>query len=93
MTNSNPTNLDTFRGYPHLMKWKPNEKEAIVNIVSLDKIKIGDEFSHIGRINDKYYNQSGKVVEIIEERKAKGTHPEGAKFYQVRLEGQLNLTQ
>ena len=85
------TNLDTFRGYPHLMKWTPSETEAIVNIVSIDKIELGDEFYHMGRINDKYYNQSGKVVEIIKERKAKGTHPVGATFYQLKLEGELNL--
>ena len=85
------TNLDTFKGYPHLMKWTPSETEAIVNIVSLDKIEIGDEFYHSGRISDKFYNQSGKVVEVILERKAKGTHPVGATFYEVRIEGELKL--
>jgi hypothetical protein len=85
------TNLDTFKGYPHLMKWIANEKEAVANIVSLTKIELGDEFYHMGRINDNYYNQSGKVVEILEERKPKGTHPEGATFYRLKLEGELNL--
>jgi hypothetical protein len=82
------TNLDTFRGYPQLMKWNPDKTTAIADIVAV-KIKIGDEFMHRGAINDKVYTQSGKVIEILEERKAKGTHTNNAKFYKVIIEGEL----
>lgn len=83
-------NLDWNKDYPQLMKWPPNEKFAIAEIVA-PKIEIGDEFSHNGRIRDHAYHQGGKVVEIIESREARGQHKRKVLFYKVKIEGDLKI--
>ena len=83
-------NLDITKGYPQLMKWHPEKTSAVAEIVT-NKITIGDAFFHNGRLNDIPYIQEGVVSEIIEERKAKGTHSKNMKFYRVLIQGNLKI--
>lgn len=72
--------------YPMYHKESNIKTNKIGEVVSLDltlshidKIEIGDIYCH------KTQGNKFKVIDILEERPAKGRHPKPATFYHLRL--------
>lgn len=79
------TELKTFKGYPHYL----TQKGEFITMSHIKKVNIGDGFT----FGQHYQNTDKKnapvfrVVEILEERKAKGSHSDqNAMFYSLRCE-------
>lgn len=80
------------QGYPQLMSWKPQDKEvAIVDVVSDNGIQLETTLRHIGAIEGKRYVHVANVVEVIEERQARGQHKSAKVFQRLKVVGELTL--
>jgi len=79
------TELKTFKGYPHYL----TQKGEFLTLSHNKKVNIGDGFTfgqHYQNV-DKKQSPVFRVVEILEERSAKGKHSDpNATFYSLRCE-------